>query len=323
MKTERSYPRYQCWSRVFVCLVITGRYSASGLRMTSHGLFMKLDDARSGGQLLYEGVSPSTSHCSVMCLGHSGCDASNYISDVGTCQLLEYGELRRESGFTYIQRAKKPRPRDCQDVLDSGTTIDGIYIIALDRTRRISVYCQFDDGVAWMIFLKRINDSVPFETYSWAAYKTGFGHVYGAYFIGNDNLHDITVNRRVKYALRVDLTADTGTSLYADYMYFAVTREDYKYRLILGPYDDTSSLDDSFSGNNGQRFSTSDQDNDSNETGNCAQQYAGGWWYSNCTYCSLTSEYGPNSQNGIFWNSWPSVYNYFRYAAMKMRRILA
>jgi len=67
----------------------------------------------------------------------------------------------------------------------------------------------------------------------------------GAEFLsltGNDNLHDITVNRRVKYALRVDLTADTGTSLYADYMYFAVTREDYKYRLILGPYDDTSSL---------------------------------------------------------------------------------
>ena len=67
---------------------------------------------------------------------------------------------------------------------------------------------------------------------------------------------------------------------------------------------------------NGEKFSTLDQDNDSFNSGHCAQLNSGGWWYWDCTYCLLTCHYGY-----LIWGSWPTSNYRLRYAAMKLKRI--
>ena len=44
---------------------------------------------------------------------------------------------------------------------------------------------------------------------------------------------------------------------------------------------------------NGKMFSTKDQDNDW-ISGDCAEMYPGGWWYSACHSANLNGLYGSN-----------------------------
>ena len=59
---------------------------------------------------------------------------------------------------------------------------------------------------------------------------------------GNENLHDLTTNNGLNFALRIELTDNFGLSLYADYEYFAVQDEVSKYLLTLGLPMNTSTL---------------------------------------------------------------------------------
>jgi len=65
----------------------------------------------------------------------------------------------------------------------------------------------------------------------------------------------------------------------ASYSSFYVAAEESKYRLSLSGYDNMrSTLPDAFTrgGQANADFSTSDEDNDSFQDGNCAQKFSGG-----------------------------------------------
>jgi len=69
-------------------------------------------------------------------------------------------------------------------------------------------------------------------------------------------------------------------------------------------------------------FSTKDQDNDQN-SGNCAVDFHGAWWYNSCYNSNLNGRYqnvGPDPDiNGIDWSTWNNAYFSMKHASMKIR----
>ena len=50
---------------------------------------------------------------------------------------------------------------------------------------------------------------------------------------------------------------------------------------------------------NGQKFSTKDRDNDS-DNGHCAEYHKGGWWYNSCFCANFNKLYS----SGMYWLGW-------------------
>ncbi|KAL1281580.1 hypothetical protein QQF64_000383 [Cirrhinus molitorella] len=57
----------------------------------------------------------------------------------------------------------------------------------------------------------------------WNQYKRGFGNVEGEYWLGLENMHQLT--RKNKYMLRVDLEDFEGNEVFALYSSFSVGSE--------------------------------------------------------------------------------------------------
>ena len=75
---------------------------------------------------------------------------------------------------------------------------------------------------------------------------------------------------------------------------------------------------------NGQKFSTKDNDNDSNNKKNCATRYKGGWWYNKCHHANLNGLYLNRTEsvfpNGMVWKTWNGHYYSFMKTKMMMKR---
>ena len=93
------------------------------------------------------------------------------------------------------------------------------------------------DGGGWTVFQRRLDGSVDFYR-DWESYKNGFGDLNGEFWLGNDNLHRLTVFDNV--TLRVDLEDFDGIKTYAEYTTFKVADEADKYRLLIGEYSGTA-----------------------------------------------------------------------------------
>ena len=80
-----------------------------------------------------------------------------------------------------------------------------------------------------------------------------------------------------------------------------------------------------FSGHNAKKFSTKDQDNDSNNGGSCAVTYKGAWWYSACHASNLNGLYlrGPHKSyvNGVNWHAWKGYHYSLKVTEMKIRPV--
>lgn len=66
--------------------------------------------------------------------------------------------------------------------------------------------------------------------------------------------------------------------------------------------------EDSFSYHSGNKFSTTDSDNDKSG-GNCAVSYGNGWWFNLCHHSNLNGIYykkKTNSVAGMTWHYWKS-----------------
>jgi len=134
----------------------------------------------------------------------------------------------------------------------------------------------------------------------WAEYKVGFGDPSGNYWLGNDQLSQLTANNR--YKLKFDLQQrSTGKWYYAEYSTFRVMSEAYNYQLQVGGYSGNASYD-AFGYQNRQKFSTFDRDNDGHRSGNCAASLGGGFWYRGCALCSVNAA---GSTSTFFWDSLP------------------
>ena len=75
---------------------------------------------------------------------------------------------------------------------------------------------------------------------------------------------------------------------------------------------------DSFTVENGNLFSTVDQDNDKLPSKSCARTFKSGWWHGRCHQSSLNGLYLNGSDEdpdhyaaGISWYTWLKSYKYF------------
>ena len=130
---------------------------------------------------------------------------------------------------------------------------------------------------------------------SWAEFKAGFGDSTTApYWIGNDNLHELTTH--LSCAMRLDVVGVDGNSYWHEYDTIRVDSEANTYFLNLFDYRggtivDVYNLPPPY-WVNGKRFFTYDRDSSIR----CATNYHGGFWYDICTLIAING-YDRNHNN--------------------------
>uniref|UniRef100_A0A671NTB5 Microfibril-associated glycoprotein 4-like n=1 Tax=Sinocyclocheilus anshuiensis TaxID=1608454 RepID=A0A671NTB5_9TELE len=204
-------------------------------------------------------------------------------------------------------------PFDCSDIYKSGQKISGIYPIYPTDDVPVWVYCQMisdgndEDKGGWTVIQRRVDGSVNFYQ-PWNHYKRGFGNVESEYWLGLENMYQLT--RNSKYMLRVDLEDFLGRKDFALFSSFSVGPEADGYKLHVSGFK---------AGGAGrtlnQKFSTFDKDQDSNAT-NCARQYLGGFWYKTCHAANPNGVYlwGEDSTHYAIGNIWKTWKNSFTVA---------
>lgn len=220
-------------------------------------------------------------------------------------------------------------PSNCLEILNSnGASHTGIHQIrsnANPNADPIMVYCDMSSsGGGWTVIQRRYDGSQDFYR-PWLEYKLGFGNIGGEFWLGLENIHDLTgaaVNE-----LLVELEDQDGVTVSAHYGAFSIASELERYRLrVLADYqqhdtnvyeqrsgyssssndnnaaeeaEDGIGAGDSLSYHAGSRFSTFDVDEDNWPEGNCAQSHGGGWWYNQCDRSNLNGRYlQPVDQTG-------------------------
>ena len=177
--------------------------------------------------------------------------------------------------------------KDFLDLLNSGHTQSGEYLVNPDGKGQIKVYCDIrTDGGGWTMFHRRQDGSVDFYR-GWNDYKAGCGQISGEFWLGNDKILRLTASR--PSTLRVELEDWQGVRVYARYDKFKIGDEQAQYRIEVGSYSGTRQ--DSFGYHNNMPFSTKDRENERDISRNCATASAGAWWYKHCQYTNLNGKY--------------------------------
>lgn len=115
---------------------------------------------------------------------------------------------------------------------------------------------------------------------NWNEYKSGFGNSNGEFFIGLEQLHFLTTNGPPQ-ELQVVLKDFQNQTRYAKYSSFRIGSETEKYALLeVDGY--SGDAGDSLVVHKGCKFSTFDQDNDTEKESNCAEEFSSGWWFFDC-----------------------------------------
>jgi hypothetical protein len=123
----------------------------------------------------------------------------------------------------------------------------------------------------------------------WADYKAGFGEGNNM-VLGLDDIHELT-----KLGLtNLDVIIIGETVQYKD---FTIDDETNKYQILS--LKDAIARSPEYHPIVGQKFTTSDQDNDSWIDGNCSEVHTGGWWFDDC---------GTSNLNGILQNDYNDIY---------------
>ena len=204
---------------------------------------------------------------------------------------------------------------DCSDLLKSGHTQSGVYSVNPDGKGSFNVYCDMrTDGGGWTVFQRRQDGSVDFYR-GWNDYKSGFGQLTAEFWLGNDKIHRLTAARPC--SLRVELEDWNGVRVYAKYGVFNIGDEQAKYQLGVGSYSGTAG--DSLAGHNNMAFSTKDRDNDI-QSGNCAVEFTGAWWYHGCHLANLNEKYLGNKRDyrGVRWEHFKFSLS-LKFTEMKLR----
>uniref|UniRef100_A0A4Q8K3K0 U104-Liphistoxin-Lth1a_1 n=1 Tax=Liphistius thaleban TaxID=1905330 RepID=A0A4Q8K3K0_9ARAC len=219
-----------------------------------------------------------------------------------------------------------PKPMDCSEILSCGKNETGIYEIwPRNRimTGSVNAFCDMEtDEGGWTVLQRRGNYGRPIDYFNkkWKSYKFGFGDPKRDFWIGNDIIYALT--NQDKYYLRIDMTDAENTSRAAVYDQFWIEDESQQYRLQIHDYGGGEAGDSLIEWHGGQKFSTKDRDNDISSD-NCAQNFTGGWWYSDCHTSNLNgfyvSEKRRNYDNGIVWSSWKGYHEFLKKTEMKIR----
>ncbi|XP_071793312.1 uncharacterized protein [Asterias amurensis] len=230
-----------------------------------------------------------------------------------------------------IRPVEAMKGKDCYDLLMMGHTTNGVYNINVDgRDQPLSVFCEMvNGGGGWTVFQRRVDGSQDFYL-SWADYKAGFGNLTREFWLGNDDLHLLSNQRR--YELIVIIRDWFNYVLYALYDEFSIADEGDLYRLSVGSYRGTAGnfcpvmfLGDSLTIHHGMAWSTHDRDNDLDSGRQCAQTTRGAWWYNACDMSNLNGVYVPYpgsvaiTGQGVIWGTAGSQSNSFYQTEMKIR----
>nr|XP_046181269.1 tenascin-X-like isoform X1 [Oncorhynchus gorbuscha]XP_046181270.1 tenascin-X-like isoform X1 [Oncorhynchus gorbuscha] len=209
-----------------------------------------------------------------------------------------------------------PFPSDCSQELLNGMHESGeVEIFPNGRQGKpVLVYCdQVTDGGGWTVFQRRMDGKTDFFR-GWENYSKGFGELSGEFWLGNENLHNLT--SMAPMTLRVDLRAG-DESVFAKYSTFMVDTVRRNYALKVSGYIGTAG--DSMSYHNGRMFSTRDRDPAPFIT-RCAMSYRGGWWYKNCHQANLNGLYDTSvNHQGLIWTAWKGKDYSVPFTEMKLR----
>ncbi|KAF4118006.1 microfibril-associated glycoprotein 4-like [Onychostoma macrolepis] len=220
------------------------------------------------------------------------------------------------------------KPLDCSDIYNSGQTVSGIYSIYPAGDVPVWVYCQMisdmndKDKGGWTVIQRRMDGSINFYQ-PWKEYKTGFGTTEGEYWLGLENMYQLTHNR--KYMLRVDLEDFDGRKGFARYSSFSVGPETDGYTLQVAGFKD-GGAGDSLTDHNDQKFSTFDKDQDAYGN-NCAKEYLGAFWYKFCHTANPNGMYLWGEDNthygiGVVWSTWKNSFTVsMKSFSMKIKRV--
>jgi len=239
-------------------------------------------------------------------------------ADVCECITNQQLVNRIESLEEIIEILRKPR--SCQEIFENNpSTNSGVYrIFPFTNDDGLKVYCDMHtDGGGWMVIQKRADGSEDFYR-NWQDYLDGFGDVNGEYWLGLENIHQLTQNDN--FELRVDLEDFEDNIRFAKYSNFMVGPGD-DYTLSVGGY--SGDAGDSLTGHNGYRFTTKDRDQDT-YSGNCAELYKGGWWYSACHSTNINGLYlnGAHESyaDGVNWYHWRGHHYSLKTTEIKIRK---
>ncbi|XP_067432433.1 microfibril-associated glycoprotein 4-like [Thunnus thynnus] len=215
-------------------------------------------------------------------------------------------------------------PLDCSDIYNhDNTQPSGVYTIyPIGATSAVQVYCDMDsDGGRWMVFQRRMDGSVNFYR-SWDQYKEGFGIAAGEYWLGLESLFHLTL--RKKYELLVDMEDFSGNNASARYSSFSIESESDGYKLHVSGFTD-GGAGDGLETHNGQKFSTFDKNQDS-DNANCARQFLGAFWYNVCRQANSNGIYRWVADDTIFtvgveWGPWKGSNYSLKTISMKIRPV--
>ncbi|XP_073697602.1 microfibril-associated glycoprotein 4-like [Garra rufa] len=218
---------------------------------------------------------------------------------------------------------------DCSAIYKSGQTLSGIYTIYPTSDIPVRANCHMiscgndTDNGGWTVIQRRMDGSVSFYR-PWKEYKRGFGNVEGEYWLGLENLYQLT--RKNKYMLRVDMEDFGGKKVFALYSSFSVDCEMDGYQLHVSGFTD-GGAGDALSAHSEQKFTTFDKDQDI-WGNNCAKHYLGGFWYYTCHNTNpnglyLWADDTPHTSVGIVWSTWSSMKYYsMKSITMKIKQVI-
>ncbi|XP_078135280.1 microfibril-associated glycoprotein 4-like [Sander vitreus] len=218
-------------------------------------------------------------------------------------------------------------PKDCSDIHNNpNTRKSGVYTIyPIRSTSPVQVYCDMDSkGGRWTVFQTRMDGTVNFYR-SWDQYKIGFGNAAGEYWLGLENIYQLTRNRQSE--LLVQMENFEGNKAFALYTSFFIGAECDGYKLNVSGFINGGAGDTPMTNHNGMKFTTIDKNQDTSPYGNCAIQTLGAFWYN---YCYTTNpnglyRWGPDNTFfgfGVQWQSWNGYNNPLKFISMKIRSVL-
>jgi len=221
----------------------------------------------------------------------------------GQCNCFDDFDLREK----YYCDCKKLTPKqDCLAFYREGFKLSGIYTVTMNNMKTMPVYCdQVTDGGGWTVIQRRIGSDKYYFQRNWNDYKKGFGYLQHEFYMGNENLHILTLQAMFPRGsqLRIDLTNwSESETAYAKYTSFQIGNEMTKFQIHAFGYSGNAG-NDSLISRNGARFSTNDQNNQLEGTSR-GWECSGGWWYyDTCAVSNLNSRYFMLGSN--FWKGYP------------------
>ena len=139
---------------------------------------------------------------------------------------------------------------------------------------------------------RRISDIVDFDR-DWVDYVNGFGDVDGNYWLGLEEIHQLTTAHDVSLFINIEtfdgepftlkletfLVGNSASNYSMNFTEYTHSSDRVNFQLFNTNYD-------------GLMFTTRDRDNDLRNNANCASgPRNGGWWYHGCGHVNLNGNY--------------------------------